>query len=277
MATSVQLVTQQPSSFTSFISATRTSTSSTSTDTGSGFNPFNRGPVPPDAIRFFIIAAAILVAFTILFFLCCISYRVRQMRMRRIVVAAFEQGVFDREQVRRRIIQLRGDSTIVPVLKAKSTPLDFPGSFETQAKTEISDQTTDMNDVRRLKDIMPLTAETYKTVAEEGKIPDPTFTALPIERQLALLFQANGNREKRKAKKQARLEGEQTHDDSSLELQERPPQALNITILISMPNPKPGSEREERELVLGSVVRPLPLGEAKGPSDATTRTKGLES
>ncbi|KAG8836041.1 hypothetical protein FRC17_010505 [Serendipita sp. 399] len=264
MATSV---TQQPSSFISFISATRTSSSGRSTGTGS--DTFNRGTVPPDAIRFFIIAAVVLVFFGVLFFLCCISYRIRQIRMRRVVIAAFDQGVFDRERVRRRIVQLRGDAPPHEALKSKSITVDFPGYFESEAKSEKIER------VQRLDDILPLAAEEYRTAADE-KTPDPTFLALPIERQLALLFQANRNREKRKIRRKAQLERQQPLQ-VSLEPQDAPSPQMNVTILITMPHTTEGKERGDGELVFGSVAYPWPFGEAKGLSDETTRTKGLDS
>jgi hypothetical protein len=68
-----------------------TSTMATPGATQTSNGPFGGLAIPADAVRFFIIAASVLAFFGSTTCLCCITYRIRKERMKRVVQAVFEQ------------------------------------------------------------------------------------------------------------------------------------------------------------------------------------------
>lgn len=51
--------------------------------------------IPPAAVRFLLTSAILVVFFGLIFFTCCVSYRLRRARMRAMVVSAFEEVCAD--------------------------------------------------------------------------------------------------------------------------------------------------------------------------------------
>lgn len=146
------------------ITTTLTSISAATTSA----DPLGRPLIPPDAIRFFIIAATVCVFFGSVTCACCISYRVRKARMRRVVIAAFEQvrallnlgwttvhcqtssqGIFDRETVQQRMAYMRRGDPNVNILFPVSNS-QIPEYFDKLGKPIGLDKVDRYRDVENL-------------------------------------------------------------------------------------------------------------------------------
>ncbi|CAG7847406.1 SubName: Full=Uncharacterized protein {ECO:0000313/EMBL:CCA68165.1} [Serendipita indica DSM 11827] len=256
-------------------STTSLTTSSSSSSESATPTAGHRVPFPTDAIRFFVVASAVICSFGLLTLGCCITYRIRRNRMRRLIVAAFEQNpaqrlnstiqdVFDRERVRERIVQLRRGAPLHDFLKAPAQNDHCPRYFEALSVPVTKD--LGYHDPNSSHSLLDKPGDQYLPLAAEISSKSPNsvdmhvysrFSALSIDRQLALLYQVNGSRKKHKVRRRAEEFGEtvpQSDCDIHPQHHER---TLALTFLVSMPNPRrSAADLENRSLVLGTTVYP---------------------
>ena len=180
------------------------------------------------------------------------------------------QDFFDRERVRERIVQLRRDAPLHDFLKA-SAQTPHPRYFEAfsvhnfnhiDSLHTLSDKSGEHFLVRT-----PLFFEFVADIEEplaaeiDSKPSDSTnmgvyskFSALSIDRQLALLYQVNGSRRKRKGRTRTE-EHQETLSRPNHNIQQSH-RILTLACLVSMPHPRRSADLESRVLVLGTTVYP---------------------
>ncbi|PVG03266.1 hypothetical protein CPB86DRAFT_822340 [Serendipita vermifera] len=254
MSNSIDTVTSTVSSATATVSSRR--------------NEFNIA-LPPDAIRFFIIAATICAFFGSITIACCVGYRIRKARMRVFVRTALEQDTFEFENVRDRIIHLRRGLPPVDILEraTKSTgpgPEYFeiwikPGSDESESKKVAWKHGNNVPHSRSSSSALKPLSIRFRDL--EGLKTNPTrlgacpaLSALTIDSQLAHLYlvsRSSSARKRGREDREAMKEKASTVSSTS-----QPAQELVLSVVISMPISHSPAEGEPRDLFLGTTTMP---------------------
>lgn len=201
-----------------------------------------------DATRFLIIAACICAFLGVTMGTCYMILRIRKARMRRLVIAAFEQGLFDFETVQQRMAFIHRND---PNMTFKPSSSASPEYFDKLGKpTGMANTNTNVGQLNLQCPhyFLPLSAHIQaNTPTVEDVHPGPHLSLLPLEKQLALLFDASRAREEKRRRK-----AERKHVSAPLTTARKP--GLVLSVMITMPRVQSGGG--DGDLVFGTTVFP---------------------
>jgi len=191
--------------------------------------------------------------------------------MKRVVIAAFEQGIYDRETVRDRMAYMRRGDPDADVLFPTSNNSGVPQYFDKLGKPGAMDNFSletnrTKTGLRVDTNLLPLSAQVQTASGADGELqPHPHLASLPLEKQLALLFDASRSVEERVRRKR-----ENRQPIVTVQVDEEP--ELVLSVLITMPRPRQSINGENGNLALGTTVYPWQYEVAEVPHTTSSPT-----